>query len=444
MSTPAIVAGTAAPRRTPVALIVIGAAIIAIVIGVTLSLVTKVETSDLAVMLDSARWLRQGADPYQAPVRVGPGYNLNSPPSLLLFLPLSFLSDRAAFAVWTAISVIGFLVSARLIARELALDGSEARRHDDWLAMAVAAALATSQGVATSLVLGQTTGLLMLLMTAAWIADRHGYELKTGSLLGVAIVLKPFLGVFLVYALWRRSRSMIVGLLVGGSITGVVGFLLGGIGGYLSWVHALGQVTWVPHRLNGSLLALFSRTLSDTAWMFHATRFLNAPEWIRPVWLTCACLVVMVTAVTVVRDVSVDRRWAVICLASLLVSPLGWGYYVPIVAGPIIAVTTRASAVSRALIAGGAALALFPIVLVDRLPWALGVAISSTASWSLLLLFSGGLGRDEQHAIRSPRRGLARTDASEHGLESGLHEVDALEVRVRDQAVIDTSITCRQ
>jgi arabinofuranan 3-O-arabinosyltransferase len=359
----------------------------ALLVGVALSAVAPVTTSDLAVMLDSARWVREGIDPYQAPIRAGAGYNLNSPPALALFLPLSYLSDQAAFAVWTALSVFGFLLALGWIARELA---GELRR-DDMFVIAIATALMTSQGVATSLVLGQTTGLLTVLMTAGWIADRHGRDRAAGLMLGIAIVLKPFLGVFAVYALWRRSRPMITGLVVGATVTAVVGLLIDGVAGYVSWIHALNQVTWIPHRLNGSLLALFSRTLSDTSWMFHATPIFHVPALIRPLWFMSVAIVAVGSAITLVRAADLDRSWVALCLASLLISPLGWEYYVPIVVGPIVALTGKTSSIGRWLLACGALCSLVPIVLVDKMPWAVGAVVSSTASWSLLLLFAGAV-----------------------------------------------------
>ena len=360
-----------------ITVIIIATATVAIVVG----RIAAGGVSDLSVMLDSARWLRQGADLYQRPRVSGPGWNLNLPATTLLFLPFSFLSDTAAFEIWTALSVGAFLLSARWIAREAGVGR----------VTPLAAALFISQPVAATLLLGQTTALLMLVLTAAWIADRHDRRWSAGLLLGIAVAAKPFLGVFAVYAVWRRSGSLAAGMAVGGGSSALLGLLVGGVAGYRSWLAALGQITWTAHRLNGSLLGLFTRLLSTTPAVMHQTPLVVAPQFVQPAWWAAIAVVsgIGIRALLTTRDR--DRAWGVTLTASLLLSPLGWMYYAPMLAGPLLVVARKADHWTQVLLAAGYAGLLIPPMTLRGGAGATGVLLGSLSSLSLLILFAGAV-----------------------------------------------------
>ena len=88
---------------------VIGILAVAVAMSTFVAVGTIADTApnDFTVFLESARWLRQGADLYQPPLRPGPGYNLNPPAAVLLFVPFSFLPDWLALYLWTALAMRG-------------------------------------------------------------------------------------------------------------------------------------------------------------------------------------------------------------------------------------------------------------------------------------------------------------------------------------------------
>src|SRR5207237_578541 len=75
------------------------------------SLIADTSPNDFTVFLESARWLRQGADLYQHPLRAGPGYNLNTPASVLIFVPFSFLPDAVALRAWTILAIAAYVLA---------------------------------------------------------------------------------------------------------------------------------------------------------------------------------------------------------------------------------------------------------------------------------------------------------------------------------------------
>src|SRR5262249_52442499 len=60
---------------------------------------------------------------------------------------------------------------------------------------------------------------------------------------------------------------------------------------------------------------------------------------------------VLVAPAVAARNGDVDRAWVLGLLASLLASPLGWLYYLPFVAGPLLAMARRGDLSPRAWIA---------------------------------------------------------------------------------------------
>ncbi len=360
---------------------VIGILAVAVAMSTFVAVGTIADTApnDFTVFLESARWLRQGADLYQPPLRPGPGYNLNPPAAVLLFVPFSFLPDWLALYLWTALAIAAYVLAAYWIAQEVA-----PKRM-----ISIAGAIFLSQPAIMSLLLGQIGGVMMLLVTAAWIADRRDRPLLAGVLLGIAIGAKPFLLVFAAYAVWRRSVALGAGLAAGVAAMVALGLMAAGVAGFQSWLGAIEQITWGAHVANASLLALLTRTLSTTPAILHATPVLVWPELVQPLWWTSIAIVCAVTAAVLLWTRNRDKAWAILLIACLLVSPLGWVYYATMFVGPLLAVARTASRPAQFLIAAGCACLNIPPTNTSSLG-AFGVLfLGSVYAWGFLLLFAG-------------------------------------------------------
>jgi len=372
---------------------VIGILALAVAMSTFAAVATIADTApnDFTVFLESARWLRQGADLYQAPTRPGPGYNLNPPAAVLLFVPFSFLPDPIALYIWTALAMGAFVLASYWIAREV-LPGRT---------VSIAGAIFLSQPAIMSLLLGQIGALMMLLVTAAWIADRKDRPVLAGALLGIAIGAKPFLALFAVYAVWRRSLALAAGMAAGIAGTIALGVMAAGSAGFQSWRAAIEQITWSAHVANASLLALITRTLSVTPAILHATPVVDRPDLVQPLWWSSLVVVCAVTAATLLWTRSRDKVWAILLIASLLVSPLGWVYYATMFVGPLLAVARTASRRAQFVIAAGCACLNIPPNTMPSLGTAGIVFFGSVYAWGFLLLFAG--------VAMSERRSVNRT-----------------------------------
>ena len=76
-------------------------------------------------------------------------------------------------------------------------------------------------------------------------------------------------------------------------------------------------------------------------------------------------------------------------VSSLLVSPLGWVYYAPIVTGPLIAVFRKSTVPARLTLAAGYACLLVPPISSASLGAADTVTLRSAYNWALLILLVG-------------------------------------------------------
>jgi len=334
--------------------------------------------NDFSDFVESARSLREGGDPYQRPVEAGPDTNLNTPAAMLVFVPFSLMPTVVAFDVWTLIAIAAYIGAAYRIASAIAPSRT----------ISIAGAILVTQAAIASLLLGQTTGLLTLLLTVAWIADRHDRRWSAGFLVGVAIGFKPFLALFGVYAVWRRSQPWFFGMCAGALAVALIGLLAVGVDGYRSWLATLADITWTAHVLNGSLLGLLARTLSTTPEVLHATPLVNRYELVVPLWWGSALVVALAggRALYLTRDR--DKAWSIVAIGSLLLSPLGWVYYLPIAAGPIMAVALKSRRAAQVLLAVGYACLLVPPLAASTSGASTAMA-GSIANWALLLLFAG-------------------------------------------------------
>jgi alpha-1,2-mannosyltransferase len=289
-----------------------------------------------------------------------------------------------AVAVWWAFSFVCLFGAIVLIARAVA----------PGQAVALASLVLVTQAAYSNLRLGQVAWPLMLLVTAAWLADRSRRPLRCGILLGIAASWKPFLLVFVPYLIWRREWRALVAMAGTVVVTGVIGLVAVGAGGYASWFASLRLVGWAGHPLNASLRGMISRALAMPALLEqHTTPIVAAPQWLDAVWVAISMIVAAITIVRVVVRHDIDAGWAGLALLALLVSPLGWVHYVPIATGPLVAAVLdgRRPALRPAVV--GWLLLCVPFAWLKAATFGpvLTLTVASAYGWGTLLLLAAAL-----------------------------------------------------
>ena len=295
---------------------------------------------------------------------------------MVAYAPLTYLSEQNALSLFTLAGVLCGVAASRRIARVVP--------DVPWFVLA--ALVFALEGGWTDLWLGQEGLILMLVVTLAWLADRERRDRSAGWWTGAAIYAKPFLAGLLVYWLWRRQwRALGVALATIASFT-LVGMVVAGPASYVDWWRSLGNGPAPYSPLNASLLGLGSR-------LFFGSEF--APPLVRePLSVLLGAWGVSMSALLIASyrrlrsDRHADVAWALILLLSMLASPLGWIYYLPLAAGPILACV--GGTVSWVCFWTSAyLLLLFRSNILANLSMSAAAAVSvgSIYAWALLALF---------------------------------------------------------
>ena len=306
------------------------------------TMATRLQMGDFRILYLSARAQLEGRDMYALPSEpltyagqpmLSTLVNLNPPHFQLLLLPVALVPAGVALGLWALASFLCLGGSLYVIVRELALEPSRYNlyRGSVWL-LAFA-------GTGAVLGTGEVSFLLSLPLTLAWVAARRGRWNRAGLYLGLAMSLKLFLLVFIPYLLLRRrlAAAAVSGVAAAGCFA--AGVLILGPGTYGTWLAQLASVHWAWRSPNASLLGILTRSFSENP---HFTPVVVAPELILSLWLPAVATVGMVTLATVTLDrtsSAVDRAFALLLTAALLMSPLGWVYYLWLGLGPLAALT---------------------------------------------------------------------------------------------------------
>lgn len=304
------------------------------------TMVTRLQMGDFRTLYLSARAHLEGRDMYDLPSELQPYLgrtlrsslvNLNPPHFQLLVLPLVLLTPGAALALWAVASLLCLGASMVVIVRELDL------KPNAWSCWRGIVWLLAFSGTGAVLGTAEVSLLLMLPLTLGWAAARQDHWKRAGVFLGLAMGLKLFLLIFIPYLVLRRRPGAAAVSCATAAAWFLGGLLIVGPGSYWSWLSQLASVTWTWRGPNASVLGILTRSLSENPYY---TPLAVAPEFILPLWLPAVGIIAVATLAAVRFDrtsLAVDRAFAILLSAALLISPLGWIYYLWLALGPVAA-----------------------------------------------------------------------------------------------------------
>ena len=261
-------------------------------------------------------------------------WNMNPPHFHLLLLPLARLEPITALGVWACASLVAFALSLIVIVRTLDIRITPPGAL--WGLLGFFSFAATGAIVVTA----QLTFLLLLPLTLAWAAAREGRWTKAGVHLGLCISIKPILVPLLGYLVFRRQWRAVLVALATIAAAFAAGLAVFGWQPHMEWLRVLSAVDWAWVGMNGSLLGFLERNLTPT---LHFSPFAELPSYVRPLWLAGILVIGLVTMAAALLDRSrdrTDRGLLLVLLASQLVSPLGWIYYMWLPLAPMVALAT--------------------------------------------------------------------------------------------------------
>jgi hypothetical protein len=289
------------------------AALLALHVAALLPAFARPESIDFTAFVQNARaWL--DGHPY-----AGGSRDPNAPHVILAFVPFVYLSPSAGVIAWTAISYACMAATLLMVTRVLDI------RPSAPLALTGLALLLGSRPVADVFVNANMIWPFALVMTLAWRCARRGDVLRAAALLGVLASAKPFLGGFFLLFVARRWWGALLAMAAAAAGTLGISVVIAGAAAFEAWIEAIGRISWYDAGYNGSIMGLLARV-----WRPHPG-----------LWLAASIAVAAVTYVQLKRTYDTDREWLATLLASLLIAPLGWRYYLCFVVGPVVGCVLR-------------------------------------------------------------------------------------------------------
>ena len=282
------------------------------------------DRSDFFLFFESGRAWLDGGNVY--PLDQNP--NLNPPTAVVvLFAPLARLPYVVAQILWTLCGAAGLLASIRIAARALRLTRVQVLWILGITNITHAAFLIWMQG--------QLSWLLMYPVTRAWLAIRDGHQMRAGLWLAPAIAVKPILALLPLVLPWR------VWLTAGAASALVTLCTILGTGweSWAAWLRVGSAVAWLEWPPNASLWGFCGAPPVRRAQEPHFERAAPGAHW------CCGSHREPSPGSEQRVNLDVDRRFTFAVLWTVLMSPLGWIYYLPLGLAPMVASWPRSNAV---------------------------------------------------------------------------------------------------
>ncbi|MDP1604887.1 MAG: glycosyltransferase family 87 protein [Legionella sp.] len=250
--------------------------------------------------------------------------NLNPPIFLLLFYPLGYLSYQAAIAIWLTLSFVFGLMGA-WVAFYYAFSRAFLTKYWLILFMAYLALFGTLMNYS----IAQMGTVLVLLIMLGYHFYLQNNDNLAGFCWGLIISLKLFPALLFIYVL--KQRRFKVCAMMGATIAlcFLLPLLVYGVTIYSQFYKTMSSIWWYHNSWNASVLGFIYRGITE----------LNQVEWIMPVYALIFCLTIILYVVNLgSKNVGAAVNHQPFCLTlvvMLILSPLGWLYYFPMLIFPL-------------------------------------------------------------------------------------------------------------
>lgn len=243
--------------------------------------------------------------------------NLNPPAVSLLLLPLAKLELRTAYYTLCYLQLFAALmVLWRILSHIL-----PQRAMPFWLAMAL---ISGYFPVTANMLLGQIGLLPFITLGLFWLSlERHQMR-RAGLWLGIAVTLKLFVGLPFVWLLLQRRWSVVLYGIGSAAALLLLSLSIFGAQNHIDWIHALQQMNWGAENWNASLSGFLQRTLAEQ------TTLILPLKAIAFMLTTLGLLWLNAQHQRLGADKTLALGLALCGPLMLLLTPLGWIYYFPL------------------------------------------------------------------------------------------------------------------
>jgi hypothetical protein len=328
-------------------LIIIQAIIVGLVLGIYLFTIQSVaqdpQSTDFYKFYMSSKFFWSGNNVYTlvpiegsdiiAKLAKNHHPNLNSPFHILIMSLFGLTDFSTALWVWSLFSLSCGLLAISLFCKTIT---NNSINLSSLMTMWIMLLIYFPSWINCRL--GQFSFLLLLLIVIVWRLSRRGQDYEAGMVLGLAVGLKLFFGIFIVLFICYRKWRLILCAIGTFLACNILSFIIFKISTFVSFLHLLQNMPWYAGSWNASFLGFFTRIFGGS---------MNIPlvslPWLARSLALLLSLVLLVWMIWWIRRGSygsgVDHFDLVFSLAlveMLLISPYGWLYYFPMLIFPMI------------------------------------------------------------------------------------------------------------
>lgn len=260
------------------------------------------------------------------------GPNLNPPFQTLLLIPLGYLSFSRAYLLWSLLSIICGITIAVIANREIRQSYDSSFSLEKVLIL-----LFLFFPTFVSVTIGQNSLLLALSLVIAWHAGRNDHDPLAGIALGFALSIKIFTGLFIPILILKRRWRLLKWYIGTFLACNLVSIIIIGFEDHQLYLINLRRITWYAVSWNASLMGLFSRILGGS----ENVPLVNYPE-LTSIFYFLGSIILAIFLFRVVNlqqdggQLIFDLIFSVTLVCMLLISPLGWIYYFPVLIIPFL------------------------------------------------------------------------------------------------------------
>lgn len=314
--------------------------------------------------------------------------NLNTPFFVVLTLPLGLLSSGSSYLVWIALSLLAGVASVLLISRTYRESISKG------VALFVALVFFCYYPTFANVQYGQMGLFILLPVALAFVALEEGRDKQAGLYLGLAFAMKLFVGLFVLMFILQRQWRLLAWLFGSFLFCQAIAWVIVGWPAYEQYYEVLHDIHWYASSMNASLYGFLARIFgigegNVVLW--------DIPQMTSVVYLALAGL--LLGGFWAMRGgLGVGAiSFAYTIIAMLLISPLGWIYYFPLLLIPVAVIfkhsaQCREMTALRLLAAGALLLSSMPHTNIEPMAMAAGAPLLSWFAYPTYgLLVLGGL-----------------------------------------------------
>lgn len=288
---------------------------------------------DFSSLYAACKFLVDGANPYQAlfstflpKVQKLPA-NLNPPIVLLLFSPLAHLNYNSASAIWSIISFLLGITGAG-IAFKYAFSPTFLKKNSHYLYFIYLASFATISNT----VLSQLGGLLLFCMMFGYHLYMKQRNYSAGILWGIIIAMKLFPALIIVYAFAQKRYRVCVTILGVTCLLWLLPLLVYGMDVYTYYFSMMRKVLWYGDSWNASIYGMLFRLFGGRDYPLADLLSVNIAYGII---FALTFLLYVKRILTIEKEKIVHQSFCLTLVMMLLLSPLGWLYYFPLLILPL-------------------------------------------------------------------------------------------------------------